>query len=397
VERSEKAEAMSSDLPSYDALLLLSFGGPEGPDDVMPFLENVVRGRNVPRERLLEVARHYELFDGVSPINGQNRALLAALVAELNANGPQLPVYWGNRNWHPMLEEAVGQMAEDGVRHALAFVTSPFGSYPGCRQYIEEIELARQTVGPAAPKIDKLRLFYNHPGFIQATADRVAAAWDEVPSERRDRTLLLFTAHSIPAAMAERSPYERQLREACQLVIEVLSPLLLGEGPGVRADEGSGFRVQGSESPNLLVSESRNSCGPHPNPLPKGEGTGIMFDLVFQSRSGPPSQPWLGPDIRDRIRQLPAEGIQDVVVVPIGFLAENMEVVYDLDVDVGELCDEVGVNMVRAGVVANHPRFVQMIRELVVERLDPTSPRLVLGTDGPWPDQCSADCCRSSL
>ena len=347
--------------PSYDALLLVSFGGPEGPDDVMPFLENVVRGKDVPRQRLLEVARRYELFDGISPINGQNRALLAALVAELNVNGPRLPVYWGNRNWHPMLDEAVGQMAEDGVERALAFVTSPFGSYPGCRQYLDDIELARQTVGLATARIDKLRLFYNHPGFIHATAERLAAAWNEIPPDRRNQTLLLFTAHSIPAAMAERSPYERQLREACRLVIE-----------------GSGVRGQGSEISNLQISQSPN----------------LPIDIVFQSRSGPPSQAWLEPDIRDRIRQLPAEGIQDIVVVPIGFLAENMEVVYDLDVEVAGLCDQLGVNMIRADVVANHPRFVRMIRDLVIERLDPTAPRLALGSDGPWPDQCPADCCR---
>ena len=340
---------------SYDALLLVSFGCPEGPDDVMPFLENVVRGKNVPRQRLLEVARHYELFDGVSPINGQNRALLAALIAELNANRPQMPVYWGNRNWHPMLDEAVGQMAEDGVKRALAFVTSPFSSYPGCRQYLEDVELARKTVGPAAPKIDKLRLFYNHPGFIHPTAERVAAAWNEIPPERRDQTLLLFTAHSLPVAMAEQSPYERQLREACRLVVEVLASI---------------------------------------SPLPLGERTGVMFDLVFQSRSGPSSQTWLEPDIHDRIRQLPAEGIRDIVVVPIGFLAEHMEVVYDLDVEAAGLCDELGINMIRADVVANHPRFVRMIRELVIERLDPVAPRLALGADGPWPDECPADCCR---
>jgi len=349
---------MSSDPPSsYDALLLVSFGGPEGPDDVMPFLENVVRGKDVPQQRLLEVARHYELFDGVSPINGQNRALLAALVAELNANGPQLPVYWGNRNWHPMLADAIGQMAEDGVERALAFVTSPFGSYPGCRQYIEDIERARQEVGPAAPHVDKLRLFYNHPGFIRPTAEHVAAAWSEIPPERREDALLLFTAHSIPTAMAERSPYERQLREACRLAAEPLAII---------------------------------------SPLPKGEGTSnsIAWDLVFQSRSGPPSQPWLEPDIHDRIRHLRAEGIQDIVVAPIGFLAEHTEVIYDLDVEVAGLCDELGINMIRADVVANHPRFVRMIRELVVERLDPSSPRLALGSDGPWPDECSADCCR---
>ncbi len=331
----------------YDAVLLVSFGGPEGPDDVMPFLENVVRGKNVPRERLFEVARHYERFDGVSPINSQNRTLLAALVAELNSNGPRLPVYWGNRHWHPMLEDAVTQMAEDGIRHALAFVTSPFGSPPGCRQYLEDIEHAQQAVGDEAPAIDKLRLFYNHPGFIESMADRVSAALGEIPPERRERARLIFTAHSIPTSMAAASPYEHQLREACRLVAEPLA-----------------------------VSYSQ-------------------WHLVFQSRSGPPAQPWLGPDILEFIRRLhDAETIEDIVVAPIGFMAEHVEVIYDLDVEAAELCDELGVNMVRAGTVANHPRLVRMIRELIVERMDPAVPRLFLGDDGPWPDCCPEDCCR---
>ncbi len=348
-----------SPLPSsYDALLLLSFGGPEGPDDVMPFLENVVRGKNVPQERLLEVAERYMLFDGVSPINAQNRALLAALVAELNANGPVMPVYWGNRNWHPMLADAVAQMADDGVQNALAFVTSPFGSYSSCRQYREDIENARQAVGASAPRIDKLRLFYNHPGFIEAAADRVSAAMAEVPAERRATARLVFTAHSIPVAMAERSPYERQLREACGLI---------GERGEWKMNRGEG----------------------------RGESGEGGWDLAFQSRSGPPSQPWLGPDIRDYLRQLHAAGnTSDVVIVPIGFLAENLEVVYDLDIEVRELCEQLGINMVRAPVVGNHPRFVRMIRGLVMERIDPASPRLTLGTDGPWPDECPSGCCQ---
>jgi protoporphyrin/coproporphyrin ferrochelatase len=343
---------------SYDAILLVSFGGPEGPADVLPFLENVVRGKNVPRERLQEVAKHYELFDGVSPINGQNRALLSSLIGKLNANGPQLPVYWGNRNWHPMLDDAVRLMADDGIQRALAFVTSAFGSYSGCRQYLDDIERARALCGPEAPQIDKLRLFYNHPGFIEATADRVAAALAEVPAERQSTTRLLFTAHSIPMVMAQHSPYEQQLREACRLVMEPVQQ----QGEGGRG---------------------------------KGEGGDDQWDLVFQSRSGPPSQPWLEPDIRNYLRHVRASTqITDVVVAPIGFLAESMEVVYDLDVEVGQLCDELGINMIRADVVANHPRFVRMIRELVLERLDPSTPRLALGTDGPWPDQCPANCCR---
>ena len=367
---------MNSDPPpppdSYDALLLVSFGGPEGPDDVLPFLENVVRGKNVPRERLLEVARHYELFDGVSPLNTENRALLAALVGQLNVHGPRLPVYWGNRNWHPMLVDAVGQMATDGVHRALAFVTSAFGSYSGCRQYLEDIEHARAEVGPKAPEIHKLRLFYNHPGFIESMADRVAAALAEIPTERRSTTRLIYTAHSIPRAMAHTSPYEHQLHEACRLVAEHAKPLAASQSK-LPSPHGRGVGDEGGGEENHA------------------------WALVFQSRSGPPSQPWLEPDIRDHLRRLRAEGdIRDVVIAPIGFLAENIEVVYDLDVEVQELCEELGINMVRAAVVGSHPRFVRMIRELVLERerLDPAIPRLALGPDGPWPDDCPFHCCR---
>lgn len=351
--------------PTYDAILLLSFGGPEGPDEVMPFLENVVQGKNVPRERLIDVARHYELFDGISPLNSENRSLLAALVAELNAHGSRLPVYWGNRNWHPLLTDTLQQMTEDGVQHALAFVTSAFGSYPGCRQYLEDIEHARQAVGPQSPRITKLRLFYNHPGFIEPMAQRVADALCRLPADRQAAARVVFTAHSIPVALADRSPYQHQLREACQLVVECVKP--------------------------LVASQLRS-------PLPKGEGQSeglSAWDLVFQSRSGPPSQPWLKPDIGDHLRQLAAAGeVEDVIVVPIGFLAEHMEVVYDLDVELHALCGELELNMVRAEVVGSHPRFVGMIRELILERMDPSTPRLALGNDGPSPDDCPADCCR---
>lgn len=328
----------------YDAVLLVSFGGPEKPHDVLPFLENVLRGKNVPRQRMLEVAEHYDLFGGESPLNAQNRALLVALVQELNTHGPQLPVYWGNRNWHPVLAETIGQMADDGIQHALAFVTSAFGSYSGCRQYQDDIQRAREEVGAEAPEIQKLRLFYNHPGFIEPLAERVQAAFDQLPTERREAAPLVFTAHSIPRAMADSSPYERQLHEACRLVAE---------------------RVGRSQ-----------------------------WQLVYQSRSGPPTQPWLEPDIKDRLRELhAAEAIQDAVIVPLGFLSEHMEVIYDLDFEAGNLCDELGINMVRAGVVGNHSRFVRMIRELILERLDPNAPRLALGSHGPSPDVCPAGCC----
>jgi ferrochelatase len=331
---------------SYDSLLVVSFGGPEGPDDVLPFLENVLRGRNVPRQRMLDVAEHYAMFDGVSPINAQNRVLVAALVDELNAHGPHLPVYWANRHWHPFLRDTLQQMAEDGLRRALAFVTSAFGSYSGCRQYLESIELARQEVGPEAPTVDKLRLFYNHPGFIEPMAERVADALEKVPAERRAEARLIYTAHSIPLAMAENCAYVRQLEEACRLV--------------------------------------------------SAHAGRAQWNLVYQSRSGPPSQPWLGPDLGAFLLTL-AEGggATDVVLVPIGFLSEHMEVVYDLDVEAAALCEQLGLNLVRASVVGSHPRFVAMIRELLLERIEPGPLRLALGAHGPSPDVCPADCCRS--
>ncbi|MCE5302996.1 MAG: ferrochelatase [Planctomycetaceae bacterium] len=336
----------------YDALLLVSFGGPEGPDDVAPFLQNVVRDKkNIPPERLIEVARHYERFDGVSPLNAQNRSLLTSLVAELNAHGPQLPVYWGNRHWHPLLTDVVRQMADDGVRRALALVTSAFGSPSGCRQYREDLERARQQAGPDAPSIDKLRLFYNHPGFLEATADRVAASLRSLPPKQRSAAPLVFTAHSIPTSMADRCPYERQVRQSCQLAAEQAAKIL-------------------------------------------NDRPALSWRLAFQSRSGPPSQTWLGPELSNTLRHVcEVEHAEDVVVAPIGFLAENMEVVYDLDVEAQQQCDALGLNMTRAAVVGNHPRFVRMIRELIVERLDPTSPRSALGPDGPWPDDCPSDCC----
>ncbi len=336
-------------MASYDALLLVSYGGPEGPDDVMPFLENVVRGKNVPPQRLAAVARHYELFDGVSPLNAENRALLAAVVNHLRGQDRSLAVYWGNLHWHPLLTDAVQQMAEDGVGRALAFATSAFGSYSSCRKYRDEIEAARQEVGDAAPPIDKLRLFYNHPGFIEPMAERVAAAFEELPEERREAAQLVFTAHSLPVAMAESCPYREQLHEACSLI-----------------------------SDRALQSA-----------VPASDWT-----LVYQSRSGPPSQPWLEPDVGDYLRELPRQSdIRDVVVVPVGFLAENMELVYDLDVVARGVCEEIGLNMVRSAVVGCHPRFVQMIVELVAERTDPNPQRLTLGAHGPSPDDCPTGCC----
>jgi ferrochelatase len=323
----------------YDALLLVSFGGPEGMDDVRPFLANVLRGRPVPPERVETVVRHYELFGGVSPINGQNRALLAALGARLDEAGPRgLPLYWGNRNWAPYLADAVREMRRDGVRRALAFVTSAFSSYSGCRQYLEDIERARAEVGPDAPVVEKLRPFYNHPRFIAANADHVRAGLEQAgPSAR-----LVFTAHSIPTAMSSGCDYEAQLREACALVAQAV----------------------GHE----------------------------RWDLVYQSRSGPPSQPWLEPDVLAHLDALAREGVQDVVVSPIGFVSDHLEVLYDLDTEAQDRARALGLRLVRVPTVSNHPGYVEMVRELIVERMQGPD-RATVGPSPAWPDACAPACC----
>ncbi len=326
---------------NYDALLLIAFGGPEKPADVLSFLENVLRGRNVPRERMLEVAKHYYKFGGVSPINGQMRALVPLVEAELRERGPRLAVYWGNRNWHPMLADTVRKMRDDGVRRVLAFVMSAYSSYSGCRQYLEDIARAREGAGPGAPEIDKLRLFFNHPGFIEPMAEHVREALAQLPA-----AALVYTAHSVPVSMATSSQYVAQLEDVCRLVSS---------------------RVGRNE-----------------------------WRLVYQSRSGPPTQPWLGPDISDYLRELHVAGVRDVVVAPIGFIADHMEVLYDLDTEARALCGALGLNLVRARTVGNHPALVSMIAELARERMGQAEPRW-LGTLGPSPDECAADCCAPPL
>lgn len=327
----------------FDAILVVSFGGPEGMADVIPFLENVTRGRGIPRERLEEVAHHYASFGGVSPLNAQNRALIAALRDELDAHGIDLPIYFGNRNWHPLLPDTMREMAEAGIRRALAFFTSGFSSYSGCRQYRENVWTAQQAVGPTAPEVLKTRMFYNHPGFVEAMADLVAGALAEIPSERRAAAHVLFTAHSIPLAMARHSRYGEQLAESARLV---------AEQAGAPAHE-----------------------------------------VVYQSRSGSPEVPWLEPDVCDRLRELAAEGVRDVVVSPLGFLSDHVEVLYDLDEEARAVADELGLRMVRAATVGTHPRFVAAIRELIQERLDPAAGRPALGSDGPSHDVCPVGCC----
>ena len=323
----------------YDALLVVSFGGPEGMDDVMPFLENVVCGRNVPRERLLGVAQHYEMFGGVSPINQQNRNLIAALKEELRANGPALPIYWGNRNWHPLLPDTVRQMASDGIKNALAFVTSAYSSFSSCRHYRQNIGDARDAVGPGAPQIEKLRAFYNHPLFIEANVDRIRAAMAELNGAVEH---LAFTAHSIPESMATNCDYAVQLEEAGRLIADAL---------GMR-----------------------------------------NWKVVYQSRSGSPMQPWLGPDICEQLKQLNSEGVRNVVVAPIGFVSDHMEVVYDLDVEAKRLAEELGMNLVRTATAGTHPSFVKMIRELILERID-NAPARYLGSRGAAHSICPVDCC----
>jgi ferrochelatase len=328
---------------SYDALIVLSFGGPERSEDVLPFLENVLRGRNVPRDRMLEVAQHYYHFGGRSPINGQNRQLVTALRADFDQHGVSLPVYWGNRNWHPFLKDAVAQMRTDGVRRALALITSAFASYSGCRQYLEDITRARSESGGGAPAIDKIRAFFNHPGFVDAVAARAREACSMIGDADRNAARLIFTAHSVPVAMAQTSPYLEQIREACRLVSEALG------------------------------------CN--------------TWELAFQSRSGPPGQPWLEPDINDRLKRLAGEGIRQVVVVPIGFLSDHMEVVYDLDTEAQNTAQGLGIRMVRAGTVGTHPAFIAAIRELVMERLNGTGERRVIGNMPAAPDECAESCC----
>ena len=334
----------SIDITPYDAILLVSFGGPETKPDVMPFLENVVRGKRVPKERLLEVAEHYYGFDGKSPINDQNRDLIDALRVELDAASIDMPIYWGNRNWHPLLGDTIEQMKQDGIKRALAIVTSSFSSYSGCRQYRENIEMARAQVGDDAPEIDKVRVWFNHPLFIEAITDRVKEALETLPKGRRDAARLAFTAHSIPLGMAEHCKYGEQLEEASRLVAEAL-------------------------------------------------GRDHDYQLVFQSRSGPPHVPWLGPDIVEHAEALDAIGVADLVVIPIGFVSDHMEVIFDLDVELAQAAEELDLNVVRAGTPGVHPKFVAMLVELVQERMGLVERRRALGTMGPSHDVCPQDCC----
>ncbi|MGH3211410.1 MAG: ferrochelatase [Trebonia sp.] len=364
-------------MPAYDAFLLLSFGGPEGPDDVLPFLENVTRGRGVPRERLAEVAEHYRAYGGVSPINGQCRQLLETVGAAFAGAGLDLPLYWGNRNWHPFLEDTVRQMSADGVTRALAFVTSAYSSYSACRQYLDDIDRAVAAVGPGAPRIDKIRPYFNHPGFIEPFAASVEEALAALAGGAQAGARLVFTAHSVPVGMAASSGSA-------------------STGTAVPGAVGGRYAAELKEAARLISERVR--------------GGSLPFDLVFQSRSGPPSVPWLEPDVNDHLAALAKGTLADgeplregppsaVVVVPVGFVSDHMEVVHDLDVEAAGTAASLGLPFARAKAPGPTPRFAQMVRELVAERVSGAVP-LALGGFGPraYPaggaESCPADCCR---
>jgi protoporphyrin/coproporphyrin ferrochelatase len=329
-----------------EAVLLLGFGGPEGHDQVMPFLLNVTRGRGIPPERLEEVAEHYHHFDGVSPINGQNRALADALRTELAGQGLPLPVYWGNRNWAPYVEDTWRQLAEDGIEHAWVLATSAYASFSGCRQYHEDVARARTALAadpaaPPGPTAEKLPHYFDRPGFVQANAEALAAALATLPADLRDGARLVATAHSIPEAMAavagpDGGAYQAELQRAARLVVDAVAP-------------------------------------------------GRPVDLVWQSRSGPPAVPWLEPDVNDHLRALAAAGERAVVLLPVGFVSDHLEVAWDLDNEARETAAELGLAFARAATAGTHPAFVASLRELVEERRAGAEPRL--GTN------CPAACC----
>lgn len=350
---------------SYDALLLLSFGGPEGPDDVVPFLENVTRGRGIPTERLKEVGQHYFLFGGVSPINEQNRALLDALRKDFAGHGVDLPVYWGNRNWAPYLTDTLREMAADGRRRIAVLATSAYASYSGCRQYRENLADALATLaaeGLEPPRVDKLRHYFNHPGFVRPMVDSVLASLADLPQDVRAGAHLAFTTHSIPVAAAGTS------------------------GPPEAHGDGGAYVAEHLDVARLIVDSVREQTGvDHP------------WRLVYQSRSGSPHIPWLEPDICDHLETLHGEGAPAVVMAPIGFVSDHMEVLYDLDTEATAKAAELGLPVRRSATVGADPRFAAAVRDLVLERAATERGRAVercaLGALGPSHDLCPVGCC----
>ncbi|HEY3335327.1 MAG TPA: ferrochelatase [Candidatus Limnocylindrales bacterium] len=347
-------------MSAYDALLLVSFGGPEGPDDVMPFLENVTHGRGIPPERLEAVAHHYLALDGVSPINAQNRALLDALRPALADRGLDLPVYWGNRNWDPFLVPELRRIHADGHRRVLAIATSAYASYSGCRQYREDLGMALAETGLGDELvIDKVRHYFDHPGFVEPFAEGVAAALEALAGEGMpvEATRLLFTTHSIPTAMAAAS------------------------GPPGRFDANGAYVAQHLAAIEAVLAAVR------------ARGVDVpAWQLVYQSRSGSPHTPWLEPDVNDALRSAADAGMTAAVVVPVGFVSDHVEVIWDLDNEARETCENLGVRMVRVATPGTHPAFVQGIVDLVAERVR-GGPAEALSELGPWPAVCARGCC----
>ncbi|MFI9786671.1 ferrochelatase [Kitasatospora sp. NPDC051984] len=358
-----------TDPAPYDALLLLSFGGPEGPEDVVPFLENVTRGRGIPKERLTEVGKHYFLFGGVSPINGQNRDLLAALRKDFADHGLDLPVYWGNRNWAPYLVDTLREIADAGHQRVLVLATSAYAGFSGCRQYRENLADALvQLAAEGRPEltVDKLRHFYNHPGFVRPMIDATLAALAELPDGARENARLAFTTHSIPTAMAETSG---------------------APDDPARGTPGGAYVAQHLDVARLIADAVAEHTGVTDRP----------WQLVYQSRSGAPHIPWLEPDICDHLAAQHADGAAAVVMVPIGFVSDHMEVKYDLDTEAVAKAAELGLPVARAATVGADPRFAAAVRELVLERAaaqrgEPVT-RCALGTLGPSHDVCATACC----
>ncbi|WP_127820103.1 ferrochelatase [Microbacterium sp. CPCC 204701] len=358
---------------AYDAILLAGFGGPEGQDDVIPFLRNVTRGRGIPDERLEEVAHHYRHFGGVSPINAQNRALKAALEAELDRRGIDLPVYWGNRNWAPYLEEAVTDAAAAGDTSLLALATSAYSSFSSCRQYREDFARVLTETGLAETvTIDKVRQFFDHPGFVQPFVDGVRGAVAGIFAEgvAPEAVRVLFSTHSIPTADAQRSgPRE-------------------GDGLHRELGDGGAYAAQHRAVAEVVMAAVAAE-------VPGAER--VAWDLVYQSRSGPPSQPWLEPDVNDVIAELPAAGVQAVAIVPLGFMSDHMEVLWDLDTEAMDAATEAGLRAVRTPTPGVDPVFVAGLIDLVEERLNgtPAAERPHATGLGPWFDVCRPACCEN--
>ncbi|MGW9440917.1 ferrochelatase [Streptomyces sp. NPDC055607] len=349
----------------YDALLLLSFGGPEGPDDVVPFLENVTRGRGIPKERLKEVGQHYFLFGGVSPINDHNRALLDALREDFARAGLDLPVYWGNRNWAPYLTDTLREMVTDGRRHIAVLTTSAYASYSGCRQYRENLADALATLeaeGLPLPRVDKLRHYFNHPGFLQPMTEGVLACLADLDPDLREGAHLAFTTHSIPDSAADTS------------------------GPATGHGRGGAYVRQHLDAARTIADAVREHTG-----------TDHPWQLVYQSRSGAPHIPWLEPDICDHLQDLHTAGAPAAVMVPIGFVSDHMEVLYDLDTEATAKAAELGLPLRRSATVGSDPRFAAAVRDLLLERAaterGTRTERCALGALGPSHDLCPIGCC----